>query len=253
MRGANAKLHVNKLVTLVAIKLEEKCQSIGHGYRMFDKNGDDLISRDEFKRGLDRLKIKFSEQDTELIFSHLDQDGDGKLNYHEFGSLQKRPIYFPAENPYEQQSESMPSLPSFQRPRSMDFEQLERVAGKMNIIGKTARKNSMKRRGTIPKSYLEPGHIFGMSSQPSLAAVRNGSSQSSASVSSGLRRHNSQMMGIIKHTDNLREGLQKRIDLKTQMDRIKSESRALPINTTKSSVLRSASAVTSKMLVDMHQ
>ena len=154
MRGANAKLHVNKLVTLVAIKLEEKCQSIGHGYRMFDKNGDDLISRDEFKRGLDRLKIKFSEQDTELIFSHLDQDGDGKLNYHEFGSLQKRPIYFPAENPYEQQSESMPSLPSFQRPRSMDFEQLERVAGKMNIIGKTARKNSMKRRGTIPKSYL---------------------------------------------------------------------------------------------------
>ena len=92
-----------------------------------------------------------------------------------------------------------------------------------------------------------------MSSQPSLAAARNGSSQSSASVSSGLRRHNSQMMGIIKHTDNLREGLQKRIDLKTQMDRIKSESRALPINTTKSSVLRSASAVTSKMLVDMHQ
>lgn len=74
----------------------------------------------------------------------------------------------------------------------------------------------------------------------------------SASVGSGLRRHNSQMMDIIKHTDNLREGLQKRIDLKMQMDRIRSESSKLPMSNTKASVLRSASAMTSKMLVDMN-
>lgn len=45
MRDANEKLHVNKLITLIAIKIEEKCQSLGHGFRLFDKNSDNQLSK----------------------------------------------------------------------------------------------------------------------------------------------------------------------------------------------------------------
>lgn len=90
MRDANSKLHVNKLVTLVAIKIEEKCSSLGQGFRLFDKNGDHKISPAEFARGLEVLKCKFSKADIEAIFSFLDKDNDGLLTWQEFTGLQKR-------------------------------------------------------------------------------------------------------------------------------------------------------------------
>lgn len=192
------------------------------------------------------MKCKFSTQDIDTIFNHLDKDGNGYLTWREFTSLQKKLPKLEPENPYSSEATLTPSVPSINRPRSMGFEELETVANRMKLINHTATKNQMKRKGTIPKGLSESGHIFGMSSIPSQ------SGKSGASVGSGLKRHNSQMMDIMKHTDNLRDGLQRRIELKMQMDRLRSESQGMPIHNTKSSILRSASAMTSKMLVDMN-
>ena len=40
MRSANEKQHLSKIMTLIAIKIEEKFNSMSKAFRFFDENGD---------------------------------------------------------------------------------------------------------------------------------------------------------------------------------------------------------------------
>ena len=71
-------------MTLVGIKIEEKFHGLAKAFLFFDVDGDQTISRTEFYKGIEGLRVKLSKHDVDQVFDHMDADGDGCLNYGEF-------------------------------------------------------------------------------------------------------------------------------------------------------------------------
>ena len=53
-------------------------------FKLFDSNGDGLISPADIKAMLDRFGEVVTDKEVELIVSELDSDGDGQLHYQDF-------------------------------------------------------------------------------------------------------------------------------------------------------------------------
>ena len=51
---------------------------------MFDKNGDNYISRSELKSAMKKLGEKMTDKDIDDMIKEADLDKDGKVNYEEF-------------------------------------------------------------------------------------------------------------------------------------------------------------------------
>lgn len=72
-----------KLLIYFAQKLEEKFPSVQAAFKFFDSNQNHLVSRDEFLRAVERLKLSMSNKDADQIFKHLDTDNDGSISVKE--------------------------------------------------------------------------------------------------------------------------------------------------------------------------
>lgn len=77
-------MHLSKIMTLIAIKIEEKFHSIAKAFTYFDKNGDQMINKNEFIKGVEGLRVKLPKQDLDKVFDHMDINQDHYLSYHEF-------------------------------------------------------------------------------------------------------------------------------------------------------------------------
>jgi|TARA_B110000285_G_scaffold227285_1_gene288371 Ca2+-binding EF-hand superfamily protein len=84
MKEDNDKKHLAKIMTLIAIKIEEKYQSLAKAFLSFDSDANQSIEYHEFTKGIEKLRIKLSKKDIDLVFEHMDSDCDGALNYKEF-------------------------------------------------------------------------------------------------------------------------------------------------------------------------
>ena len=84
MREENDRKHLNKLMTLIAIKMEEKYVTLGKAFLFFDHDGDHQINRQEFHKGIEAMRVKLPKKDIDDVFDYLDADGDCTLNYKEF-------------------------------------------------------------------------------------------------------------------------------------------------------------------------
>mmetsp|Transcript_40279 Transcript_40279/g.61468 ORF Transcript_40279/g.61468 Transcript_40279/m.61468 type:complete len:124 (-) Transcript_40279:765-1136(-) len=77
-------MHLTKIMTLIAIKIEEKFNSLAKAFLYFDRNNSQKISKQEFSKGLEVLRLKLSKEDIDHVFDHVDLDQDGLLSYQEF-------------------------------------------------------------------------------------------------------------------------------------------------------------------------
>ena len=60
LKEDNDKKHLSKIMTLIAIKIEEKFHSLAKAFLFFDCDGDQTISRTEFHKGIEGLRVKLS-------------------------------------------------------------------------------------------------------------------------------------------------------------------------------------------------
>ena len=84
LKEQNDRQHLSKLMTLIAIKIEEKFSTMSKAFLFFDENQDMEITNPEFHHAIDKLRIKFTKADIDLVFNHLDVNKDGVISYKEF-------------------------------------------------------------------------------------------------------------------------------------------------------------------------
>ena len=53
-------------------------------FKLFDQDGNGLISKDELRVVMQQLGEKLSEEDIEEMISDADTNGDGQIDYNEF-------------------------------------------------------------------------------------------------------------------------------------------------------------------------
>lgn len=58
-------------------------------FKLFDKDGNGLITKEELRGGLGQMGQQLTENDVEQIFEEADLDGDGMISYEEFEELMK--------------------------------------------------------------------------------------------------------------------------------------------------------------------
>lgn len=68
--------------------MDEK-EELLHVFKLFDKDGNGLITKEELKEGLNKLGERMSEQDILELVEAADIDGDGNINFEEFVGLMK--------------------------------------------------------------------------------------------------------------------------------------------------------------------
>jgi len=56
-------------------------------FHKYDTNGDQKIDRGELRKALTHYRLNFTEQESDIIFSAGDADGDGEINFEEFMAL----------------------------------------------------------------------------------------------------------------------------------------------------------------------
>ena len=71
-------------MTLIAIKIEEKFRNLNKAFLSFDIDNDQTITRHEFHKGIEGLRVKLPKKDIDLVFDTMDIDKDGCINYQEF-------------------------------------------------------------------------------------------------------------------------------------------------------------------------
>ena len=87
-KGDLDKLDANKeliyLLEYINDKLKEKYPKIANAFRLFDVDHKSEISKEEFSKGLKKLKIVMDENEIDLVFNYLDTNKDGILKYNQF-------------------------------------------------------------------------------------------------------------------------------------------------------------------------
>ena len=84
LKEENDQRHLHKIMTLIAIKIDDKFTTLGKAFLFFDIDGDQTINRTEFHKGIESLRVKLPVNDIDLVFDHMDKDKDNCLNYKEF-------------------------------------------------------------------------------------------------------------------------------------------------------------------------
>ena len=79
--------HLSSLLDLLWMKITERFSSMSQAFKFFDVNQSQTISVREFYSGLERLRMSISEEDARLVFSYMDNDGNGDVTYSEFCEL----------------------------------------------------------------------------------------------------------------------------------------------------------------------
>lgn len=272
LREQNERMHLAKIITLVAIKMEEKFPTMAKAFLFFDVDDDRRITRTEFAKGVEGLRVKLSKEDVDKVFDHLDKDKDQSLDYYEFCGLseEKRRNIDPFESFEPHQSSSLrpnnlsigqvqqraelgspdgsgslTELVTRRNANTRKFEDLESQAAMMMIINHG---NSIKNRKiSVPKQITSnKDYTFGIKS-----AMLNAGSQKHLTPSKHGSDTEPHMKSIIQHTDNLRDSLERKISMKMQLDELRKRQHKTVmerISGTKASELRSQSVLANKAL-----
>ena len=68
----------------VNTKNRDRSEDIREAFRMFDKDGDGVISTSELRDAMSDLGVDLTDEEVEKMIKAADSDGDGQVNYEEF-------------------------------------------------------------------------------------------------------------------------------------------------------------------------
>ena len=82
----NGTVDFPEFLTMMARKMKDTDteEEIREAFKVFDKNGDNLISAAELRHVMTTLGEKLTDQEVDEMIREADVDGDGQINYEEF-------------------------------------------------------------------------------------------------------------------------------------------------------------------------
>lgn len=85
----NGKLDFSEFTIMMRDKLsgEDMEQEIKQAFRVFDRNGDGFISKNEFKHCMMHFGEKFTDDEVEEMIAEADANNDGQIDYTEFSQM----------------------------------------------------------------------------------------------------------------------------------------------------------------------
>ena len=89
-KNSNGAIDFNEFIEMM-IRRDSKCEEdVVHAFRVFDRDGDGLISSDELKLTMNNLGEPLTDHEVKSMIEAADLDGDGLINFQEFSRLMQQ-------------------------------------------------------------------------------------------------------------------------------------------------------------------
>ena len=79
-----SETRIKSIIEFLCCKLDEKFYKVAEAFCHFDIDNKTIVNKREYRDGLERLKIKLSEDDLNASFNFLDKNKVGYFNYNDF-------------------------------------------------------------------------------------------------------------------------------------------------------------------------
>lgn len=86
-QNSKGGINFNEFIDMMVNHGANVDEDIAHSFRVFDRDGDGLITAEELKLTMNNLGEPLTEEEVQAMISEADLDGDGKINYQEFQKL----------------------------------------------------------------------------------------------------------------------------------------------------------------------
>ena len=86
-KNSNGAIDFNEFIEMMLRRDSKVEEDVVHAFRVFDRDGDGLISEDELKLTMNNLGEPLTDREVRSMIEEADLDGDGRINFHEFQRL----------------------------------------------------------------------------------------------------------------------------------------------------------------------
>ena len=83
----NGGIDFNEFIAMMTRQGSDVEEDIAHSFRVFDRDSDGLITKEELMITMNNLGEPLSEEEVITMIEEADLDGDGKINFVEFQKL----------------------------------------------------------------------------------------------------------------------------------------------------------------------
>jgi len=85
--NANGAIDFNEFIEMMVKRDSRIEDDVAHAFKVFDRDGDGLISEEELRLTMNNLGEPLTEAEVKSMIAEADLDGDGKINFQEFSRL----------------------------------------------------------------------------------------------------------------------------------------------------------------------
>ncbi len=86
-KNSNGAIDFNEFIEMMLRRDSKVEEDVVHAFRVFDRDGDGLISEEELKLTMNNLGEPLTDREVRSMIEEADLDGDGRINFHEFQRL----------------------------------------------------------------------------------------------------------------------------------------------------------------------
>ena len=83
----NGAIDFNEFIDMMIKRRDCSDDDVAHAFKVFDRDGDGLISEEELRLTMSNLGEPLTEAEVRSMIAEADLDGDGKINLQEFSRL----------------------------------------------------------------------------------------------------------------------------------------------------------------------